>query len=937
MGMYTKVIDLQKLEKAWKHVKKNHPAPGADHVTWDEFDKNCKENLKQLQMEILNGKYQVIPVKLIQILKEEKIREVSLYAMRDKVIQQSLALELNRIYEPLFSRGTYAYRANYSSLNAIADITSQITKGKYLYFMKLDIQKFFDNVDTDILFAILRKKIVEKEVLSLIKKQLIVKYLNDSGELCEKKKGIYQGSGIAPVLSNIYLMEFDQMLANEPAFFIRYSDDILILTRSKEEMQRLSQKISVYMEKLRLSLNETKCSQGRISNGFYFLGYHFNENGRSVPGKAKEKLENSLEQMWLSERKLTLEERLKKAEAILSGWEQYYREKRKPDNMIEFVVAAYKGTQEKDMHFIVQNRQLVHNEYSDLVQYMSTYWLEHKIPEMAVYEWEDYFGILNQDPGKQIALRPDILREILQIYEKLFVNNNVENLTELMQLYSDADMYNTASLISRRLESIKKKTSTPSIHWTQKESGDEKVPNNINVFMNLFVGREDIYKEEKEYRGNRRFEEVLSPLEENEVRLHLNEIKTLATYVQRNNATVHFMVFDIDISKKILLQVEYESEIFKEYMKKTGQIAVDICCYLEKKGIKAYIEYSGYRGYHVWVFFDSWISVRYVNMLEDMVLEHIEIPQDCTVEVIPNKTHLKPGKFGQAIKLPYGVHSKTGKRSRMLEKDLGEIEDIDSWLKDIATCSLNTLKKVLSCADAHGRDKTIVSSVKAEVTIPELELKEMDSGIRVVMENCSLMRYLYMKAKTTGYLVHGERLSILYVFGHLGEEGKRFVHKVMEFTLNYQYHITDRFIQKLPQKPISCIKLREQYSKITAEYGCSCAFKRTKNCYPSPVLHAVKLSDEIDIEVTIPISRNMTKERAKDIQNEMNIHNNVQNLAQRVLELKKQKRGVDRSIAKLEKELSDIFDSNQIECLEIEMGMLCRRKKENGYEWIIEL
>lgn len=937
MGIYTKVIDLQKMEKAWNHVKKNHPAPGADHVTWDEFDKHRKENLKQLQMEILNGRYQVFPVKIIQLFKEEKVREVSLYAMRDKVVQQSLALELNRIYEPLFSKGTYAYRANRSSLNAISDISGQITQQKYLYFMKLDIQKFFDNVDMDILFTILRKKIPEEEVLSLIKKQLIVKYLDDSGELCEKKKGIYQGSGIAPVLSNIYLMEFDQAMEKEPIFFIRYSDDILLLARSEEEMQRLFQKISAYMEKLRLNLNEKKCLQGKISDGFEFLGYHFDENGRSIPKKAKEKLENSLEQMWLSDRQLTLEERLKKAAAILNGWEQYYREERRPDNMIEFVVAAYRGTLEKDMHFIVQNRKWVHNEYSDLVQYMSTYWLEHKIPEMAVYEWEDYFEILNQDPGKQIASKPDILRETLQTFEKLFVNNNVENLTELMQLYSDADMYNTASVISGRLENIKKKTSTPSVHWMQKESGEEQIPKNINDFMNLFVGREDIYKEEKEYRGNRRFEEVLSPLGENEIKLHLEEIKTLATYVQRNNATAHFVVFDIDISKKLLLQVEYESEIFQEYMKKAGQIAVDICNYLEKNGMKAYIEYSGYRGYHVWLFFDSWISVRYVNMLEDIVLEHIEIPQDCTVEVIPNKTHLKPGKFGQAIKIPYGVHSKTGKRSRMLENDLGEIADIDSWLKDVAAYSLNTLKKILSHVDPYRRNKISASSAKAEVTVPEQELKKMDSGIRVVMENCSLMRYLYMKAKTTGYLVHGERLSILYVFGHLGKEGKQFVHEVMEFTLNYQYHITERFIQKLPQKPVSCIKLREQYSKITAEYGCSCAFKRTKNCYPSPVLHAVKLSDEADIEVTIPTSRNMTKERAKDIRNEMNIHNNVQELAQRVLELKRQKRGVDRSIAKLEKELSDIFDSNQIECLEIEMGMLCRRKRENGYEWIIEL
>ncbi len=937
MGIYTKVIDLQKMEKAWNHVKKNHPAPGADHVTWDEFDKQCKENLKELQMEILNDRYEVFPVKLIQIFKEEKVREVSLYAMRDKVVQQSLALELNRIYEPLFSKGTYAYRANHSSLNAISDISEQIIKGKYTHYMKLDIHKFFDHVDVDTLFMILRKRIREEEVLSLIKKQLIVKYLDDSGELCEKKKGIYQGSGIAPVLSNVYLMEFDQEMAKESVFFIRYSDDMLILAYSEEDMKHLLQKVNVYLEKLQLKLNERKCSYGRIQDGFDFLGYHFDHRGKSIPVKAKKKLENGLEQMWLTGRQLPLEERLKKASAILNGWEQYYREERKPENILELAVAAYKGTAQKDMHYITRNRKSVHNEYSDLVQYMSSFWMNNEMPRMAVYEWEDYFDLLDLDPGKQIASKPDILREALHIFEKMLARDNAENLTELMQLYSDADMYNTASVIAKRLQDIREKTPVTPVRWSETENTGEKIPQNINHFMNLFVGREDIYKEEKEYRGNRRFEEKLSPLEENEVRLHMSGVKTLATYVQRNNATVHFMVFDIDISKKILLQVEYESEVFREYMKKAGRIAVDICSYLEKRGMKSYIEYSGYRGYHVWLFFDAWISVRYANMLEDIVLENIEIPPDCTVEVIPNKTHLKPGKFGQAIKMPYGIHSKSGKRSRMLENDLGEISDIDNWLKDIAVYSLNTVKKILSHVNNGRNSGEAISSAKTELKVPEQDLQQMESGIRVVLENCSLMRYLYMKAKTTGYLVHGERLSILYVFGHLGEEGKKFVHTVMEFTLNYQYHVTDRFIQRLPEKPISCVKLREQYSKITAEYGCSCAFRRTKNCYPSPVLHAVKLSDGTDIEVTIPTSRNMTKEKAKDIRNEMNIHNNVQNLAQRVLDLKKQKRGVDRSIAKLEKELSDIFDSNGIECLEIEMGMLCRRKNEDGYEWIIEI
>lgn len=96
--------------------------------------------------------------------------------------------------------------------------------------------------------------------------------------------------------------------------------------------------------------------------------------------------------------------------------------------------------------------------------------------------------------------------------------------------------------------------------------------------------------------------------------------------------------------------------------------------------------------------------------------------------------------------------------------------------------------------------------------------------------------------------------------GIWAKTGKQFVHTIMAFTLNYQYHVTDRFIQRIPDKPISCLKLREQYKQITAEFGCSCNFRRTKNCYPSPVLHAIKSSGDVSDDVTIPTSRSISKE-----------------------------------------------------------------------------
>lgn len=228
----------------------------------------------------------------------------------------------------------------------------------------------------------------------------------------------------------------------------------------------------------------------------------------------------------------------------------------------------------------------------------------------------------------------------------------------------------------------------------------------------------------------------------------------------------------------------------------------------------------------------------------------------------------------------------------------------------------------------------------AEKKVLEIDLKEFgvkSENILEILTKCSLMRYLCHKSLKTCYLTHFERLSVLYVFGHMGESGREFVHQIMSYTLNYQYNVTERFIQRIPSKPVSCIKLREQYKMITAEYGCNCNFRQSKNCYPSPVLHAISSSSDLPEGITLPTSRTFTDEKAKKVIEEMNIHKRSQELASSILEFKKQKRGIDAVIQKVEKELDRIYDNARIDCLEVEMGLLVRRKTEHGYEWLIEI
>lgn len=230
------------------------------------------------------------------------------------------------------------------------------------------------------------------------------------------------------------------------------------------------------------------------------------------------------------------------------------------------------------------------------------------------------------------------------------------------------------------------------------------------------------------------------------------------------------------------------------------------------------------------------------------------------------------------------------------------------------------------------------SKAKGIVDINYDELGNISDSVSDVLHGCSLMQYLVNKSMTTGYLTHFEWLSVLNVFGHLGEDGQEFVHKVMSYTINYQYNITQGFIARMPGKPISCVKLREQYKLISSECGCDCKFKRTKNCYPSPVIHALRDNDDNNTEITIPISRTLTKEKSQEFVEELNSANKVEELAANLVKLNKQKREINKEIKKIENALGTIFDGMNTDSVEIDMGALIRRKTEDGsHDWIIDI
>lgn len=557
--------------------------------------------------------------------------------------------------------------------------------------------------------------------------------------------------------------------------------------------------------------------------------------------------------MWLTSGE-KIDKKLKKGQEILGGWEQYYRDEREIGSIIEFVVAIsmLKGKSDDFRKKLEQSRNKFSNIYKDILEYLVLYWDTRLMPENILYEYEDYLEI-NADNKIKSYENKALLKELIQLYSKFLINPTEDLYSEIMQLYTDLGEYEKASMVSDMKNSfMSNKVNRNKIKFDEDKHNSEYKWNesDISLFINFFIGREDTYAIDNIFENSRNtVEQVMEPVNAEVIKRHFMGEITAATYVQRSNSTSKYMVMDIDISKKVLILHPYGSEEFKSYKENALDIVKNMESEIEKLGLKCYIEDTGHRGYHMWLFFGEWIPVRYIHMLADYIQKNI----------FPDE------------------------------------EDISIFGKT-------------------------------------------DEAINQVLSKCNLMRYLCQKAYKTGYLSHFERLSVLYVFGHMGDNGKEFVHTVMSYTLNYQYSITQRFISKIPAKPVSCIKLREQYKMITAEYGCNCNFRRTKNCYPSPVLHAIKNADSEQGEVTIPTSRTITKEKERVVYDEINIHKKANAIAAKILEYKKQKRGIDKNIERLEDDLQNIFENAGIDCLEIEIGMLVRRKKENGeYEWIIEI
>ncbi|MCK5922247.1 MAG: group II intron reverse transcriptase/maturase [Methylococcales bacterium] len=252
------VLERENMLEALKRVSRNKKsAPGVDGMTVDQLRGALIEQWPTIKLQLQKGSYQPSPVRIVYIPKENgSLRQLGIPTLIDRLIQQALLIVMNRIFDPTFSDHSYGFRPARSAHEALLAAQSYVEEGR-IWTVDIDLAKFFDEVNHDMLMSRVKRKIKDKRVLRLIRSYLRAPRSTDQG-LQIPKKGTPQGGPLSPLLANILLDEVDKELEKRGHAFIRYADDSRIFVFSQRAGERVMKALAKIYAKLKLPINDEK-------------------------------------------------------------------------------------------------------------------------------------------------------------------------------------------------------------------------------------------------------------------------------------------------------------------------------------------------------------------------------------------------------------------------------------------------------------------------------------------------------------------------------------------------------------------------------------------------------------------------------------------------------------------------------------------------------
>jgi RNA-directed DNA polymerase len=323
VNLLERILSRENMRTAWKRVKGNKGVAGVDGMSIEAFPEFAQKHWTEIRKTVLDGTYKPSPVLRVEIPKATGgTRPLGIPTVIDRAIQQAITQVLVPIFDPGFSESSYGFRPGRSAHDAVYKVREYIGQG-YKVAVDMDLSKFFDTVNHDVLMHRVARKIRNKRVLRLIGKYLRAGVVVD-GRFQKTVKGVPQGGPLSPLLANILLDDLDKELERRGHKFVRYADDFLILVKTRSAAERVSESIKRFLQKkLRLKVNEDKSRIAKTDDTDY-LGFTFKGTKIYWSDKAfyefKRRVKRLTGRSWF----VSMTYRLGKLAQYVRGWMNYF-------------------------------------------------------------------------------------------------------------------------------------------------------------------------------------------------------------------------------------------------------------------------------------------------------------------------------------------------------------------------------------------------------------------------------------------------------------------------------------------------------------------------------------------------------------------------------------------------------------------------------------